>query len=214
MHSWDMTAWILCHCTQGRQMSLSRPCYHLLSGRRHLNIWKPPQKAIPNLLWTSWQDLQTYLQTLPLELTRTNITSRPSSGRLSTQHMTDTFDSCPICCKEKPQVQKMTALLRCYTRSKAIGFRRPFPLVSVSLDGISPPKVYAYRDVILSTNTTFLPSALSLINEQPAYKFVESLSQLGALNDPDALYNSMFFSPGFAAETAGWQGMYVFLFVA
>lgn len=87
------------------------------------------------------------------------------------------------------------------SRSKAIAFRRPFPLVSVSFDGVSSPKVYSYQDVVLSTNSEFVPSALDLINEQPAYKFIENLSQLGALNDPDALYNSMFFSPGFAVNT-------------
>ena len=29
--------------------------------------------------------------------------------------------------------------------SKAITFRRPYGVVSVSIDGVAPPKVYAYR---------------------------------------------------------------------
>ncbi|CZR64528.1 uncharacterized protein PAC_14426 [Phialocephala subalpina] len=92
--------------------------------------------------------------------------------------------------------------------SKAIGFRRPLPLVSVSFDEVSSPKVYSYRDVLLSRNSTFVPSALATINGEVASKYIEDLSQLGALNDPDALYNSMFFSPAFAAESAGWQGYF------
>lgn len=91
-------------------------------------------------------------------------------------------------------------------RSKAIAFRRPLPLVSVSLGGTSSPKVYSYQDILLSQGSGFVPSALSTINGETASKYIEDLSQLGALNDPDALYNSMFFSPGFEAEAPGWQG--------
>lgn len=80
-------------------------------------------------------------------------------------------------------------------------------MVSVSFDGVSSPKVYSYQDILLSRSSTFVPSALATINGQVASKYLEDLSQLGALNDPDALYNSMFFSPAFAAESAGWQGM-------
>ncbi|TVY75827.1 Peptidase S41 family protein [Lachnellula suecica] len=92
--------------------------------------------------------------------------------------------------------------------SKAIAFRRPLSLVSVSLDGISSPKVYSYQDILLSQNSAFVPSALETIEGETASKYIEDFSQLGALNDPDALYNSMFFSPGFAAESAGWQGYF------
>lgn len=84
----------------------------------------------------------------------------------------------------------------------------------MSLDGTSSPKVYSYQDILLSQSTSFVPSALSTINGETASKYIEDLSQLGALNDPDALYNSMFFSPGFAAESAGWQGILSFAVTA
>ncbi|KUJ18450.1 uncharacterized protein LY89DRAFT_615243 [Mollisia scopiformis] len=92
--------------------------------------------------------------------------------------------------------------------SKAIAFRRPFPLVSVSFDGISSPKVYSYYDVIASQSSGIVPSALASIEGDEASEYIEKLSQLGALNDPDASYNSMFFSPAFAAESPGWQGYF------
>jgi hypothetical protein len=81
-------------------------------------------------------------------------------------------------------------------------------LVSVSSDGVTSPKVYSYQDTILSQTSKFVPSALALINDKEAAKYLEEFSQLGALNDPDALYNSMFFSPAFAAESAGFQGYF------
>ena len=79
-------------------------------------------------------------------------------------------------------------------------------MVSVSLDGVSSPEIYSYQDILLSQSSSFVPSALSTIDGESAVKYIEDFSQLGALNDPDALYNAMFFSPGFAAESAGWQG--------
>lgn len=60
----------------------------------------------------------------------------------------------------------------------------------------------------MSLNSSFIPSAVVTIDTEDVYKFIEDESQLGALNDPDALYNSMFFSPGFGAASAGWQGYF------
>lgn len=60
----------------------------------------------------------------------------------------------------------------------------------------------------MSLNSSFVPSALVTIDGEDVYKFIENYSQLGAINDPDALYNSMFFSPGFGAASAGWQGYF------
>ncbi|PBP19577.1 hypothetical protein BUE80_DR009607 [Diplocarpon rosae] len=89
---------------------------------------------------------------------------------------------------------------------KAISFRRPLPLVSVSLDGVSSPKVYAYHDILLSRKSSFAPSALALIDGTDASSYLEGLSQFGDLQDPDALYNMMFFNPGFAARDDRWLG--------
>ena len=56
--------------------------------------------------------------------------------------------------------------------------------------------------------SSFTPSAVTTINGEDAVSFVEALSQLGALNDPDALYNAMFYSKAFAASSPGWQGYF------
>ena len=57
-------------------------------------------------------------------------------------------------------------------------------------------------------NNSFTPSAVTTINGEDAVSFIETLSQLGALNDPDALYNAMFYSKPFAASSAGWEGYF------
>ena len=54
----------------------------------------------------------------------------------------------------------------------------------------------------------FTPSVVTMINGEDAVTVLKSLSQLGALNDPDALYNSMFYSKPFAASTPGWEGYF------
>jgi hypothetical protein len=52
------------------------------------------------------------------------------------------------------------------------------------------------------------PSPVTKINGQDAVTFLKNWAQLGALNDPDALYNTVFFSKPFAASTLGWQGYF------
>jgi hypothetical protein len=54
----------------------------------------------------------------------------------------------------------------------------------------------------------FTPSPVSTINGEDAVAFLENWSQLGALNDPDSLYNSVFYSKPFAAELPTWQGYF------
>lgn len=89
--------------------------------------------------------------------------------------------------------------------SKAILFRRPISLVSVSIDGVSLPKVYN-RDDIRSynagTNLTAL-SALTKINGENVTDFLTNLADLGALQDPDALYNNVFYELAFDAQSGG-----------
>ncbi|PBP17869.1 hypothetical protein BUE80_DR011444 [Diplocarpon rosae] len=89
-----------------------------------------------------------------------------------------------------------------------MSFQRPLPLVSVSLDAVSSPKVYAHRDILLSRkSSSFVPSALAMIDGTDASSYLEDLSQFGDLQDPDALYNMMFFSPAFAAKDDNWHGI-------
>ena len=54
----------------------------------------------------------------------------------------------------------------------------------------------------------FTPSPISTINGEDSVKFMNDWKELGALNDPDALYNALMFSKPFAAEDAGWQGYF------
>jgi len=74
-------------------------------------------------------------------------------------------------------------------------FARPVPLVSVSLDGKSLPKPYVYADILLQSYqlTAFTPSPITLIDGQDAVAYLENLSTYGSLQDPDALYNNVFY---------------------
>lgn len=65
----------------------------------------------------------------------------------------------------------------------------------------------AAADIAASGN--FTPSPVTAINGQDAVSFLNDWAQLGALNDPDASYNSVFFSKAFAAANpAGWEGYF------
>jgi hypothetical protein len=88
-------------------------------------------------------------------------------------------------------------------------FNRNVGLVSISLNGTDIPQIYVHDDIdkYVSGNSSWL-SAVATINGQDAVKYLEELSQLGALNDPDALYNAMFFSKPFAAASPGWNGYF------
>jgi hypothetical protein len=50
-------------------------------------------------------------------------------------------------------------------------------------------------------NTSTMPSALSEIDGQDVYEYLENWAQLGALQDPDALYNNVFFELAFDAQS-------------
>lgn len=54
-----------------------------------------------------------------------------------------------------------------------------------------------------------MPSPVRLLNNEDPAKSIEDLSLLGSLQDRDALYNTMFYSPAFYATNGGdWQGYY------
>lgn len=74
-------------------------------------------------------------------------------------------------------------------------YGRTTPLVSVSLDGTSIPKVYVYQDILDSTtgNATYTPSPLALINGEDSTEWLLNFSQVGSLQDRDALWNNMFY---------------------
>ncbi|KAF2643341.1 hypothetical protein P280DRAFT_467392 [Massarina eburnea CBS 473.64] len=72
---------------------------------------------------------------------------------------------------------------------------RPVPLVSVSSDGKELPKPYVYSDILAESfaNSSFKPSPISKINGEKATDYLEKWSQLGSLQDRDALYNNVFY---------------------
>ena len=60
-----------------------------------------------------------------------------------------------------------------------------------------------------TANGTVTPSALSQINGQDAVEFLTNWGQLGALQDPDALYNNVFYEKAFEAQTENnWNGYF------
>ena len=96
--------------------------------------------------------------------------------------------------------------------SKAVLFSRPVSLVSVSKDGTELPKIYDKNDILAfndigSSNSTMgnssLPSEVVKINGEDAVTVLKNLAQLGALQDPDALYNNMFFEMAINAQQWG-----------
>ena len=73
---------------------------------------------------------------------------------------------------------------------------RPIPLVSVSEDGKKLPKAFVYPDILATSlgNATFKPSFITKINGQNAEEYLESWANYGSLQDPDALYNNLFYN--------------------
>ena len=99
---------------------------------------------------------------------------------------------------------------------------RRVPLVSVSEDGEQLPAIFAFEDVLGSQykNISYTPSAVVAIDGVEATKFLEALSQLGSLQDRDALYNNVFYEiaqvglgesgSGTGMFTGGGRGRYVY----
>jgi hypothetical protein len=78
-------------------------------------------------------------------------------------------------------------------------YGRKTPLVSVSLDGVSIPEVFVYQDILdyVSRNSTGTqPSPLKLINGEDSTEWLLNFSQVGSLQDRDALWNNMFYLLG------------------
>lgn len=99
---------------------------------------------------------------------------------------------------------------------------RNVPLVSVSEDGDQLPAVFAFEDVLglQYKNISYTPSAIVKIDGSEATEFLQNLSQLGSLQDRDALYNNIFYElaqvglgdsgSGTGMFTGGGRGRYVY----
>jgi hypothetical protein len=76
-------------------------------------------------------------------------------------------------------------------------FGRTTPLVSVSKDGKDLPLVYAYADILGSYagNSSFEPSHITQTDGIDTTDFLLDWSKYGFLQDQDALWNDMFYSP-------------------
>nr|OQO24371.1 hypothetical protein B0A51_06442 [Rachicladosporium sp. CCFEE 5018] len=87
-------------------------------------------------------------------------------------------------------------------------FGRRTPLVSVSVDGVAIPEVYAYSDVLASSfgNITYTPSPLVEINDQNSTDFLLNWSQYGSLQDRDALWNNLFYTLAQVSLGSGGTG--------
>jgi len=93
-------------------------------------------------------------------------------------------------------------------------------LVSVSVDGVAVPEVYERGDIAAynaltsgsgngtSGGNTSMPSIVSKINGEDAVSMLKAWAQLGFLQDPDALYNNVFYSMSFDAQQGGGYGGY------
>lgn len=121
---------------------------------------------------------------------------------------------------------------------KALSFGRPRALVSVSSDGVEIPQVYLRDDIITynfnsggggkpelldidnvlshvtdsDTDTNVgnvsLPPTVLTINGEETVQFLQNWGNLGFLQDPDALYNNVFYSMAFEAENDPYDGYF------
>jgi hypothetical protein len=73
---------------------------------------------------------------------------------------------------------------------------RPIPLVSVSEDGQQLPAVFVFADVIGAQykNISYTPSPVVEIDGMAVSDWLDDWSQVGSLQDRDALYNNVFYS--------------------
>ncbi|KAI1993182.1 hypothetical protein LOZ53_002228, partial [Ophidiomyces ophidiicola] len=79
------------------------------------------------------------------------------------------------------------------------------PIVALSSDGDSLPKIYSYRD-LKKRNTDWKTSAMKSIDGEDVHQWLKRLSYNGTSQDPDALYNELFFT--LPASTLGYFGTF------
>ncbi|KAH7636100.1 hypothetical protein B0T09DRAFT_317777 [Sordaria sp. MPI-SDFR-AT-0083] len=72
--------------------------------------------------------------------------------------------------------------------------RRTFQLVSISEDGTTLPKVYIDDDILFQSNSSTI-SPVESIDDIPIDNFLTQEAHMQGLQDPDAQYNAIFFSP-------------------
>ena len=99
-------------------------------------------------------------------------------------------------------------------------YGRSIPLVSLSSDGQAVPNVYVYADILAQSMNGSTASVVKLIDGQDTAAYLETLSRFGSLQDPDALYNNLFYElaqislgstgTGTGVFSGGGRGAYVY----
>ncbi|KAH7399875.1 hypothetical protein BKA64DRAFT_733306 [Cadophora sp. MPI-SDFR-AT-0126] len=91
--------------------------------------------------------------------------------------------------------------------SKALVFRRPVQVVSVSVDGVAAPRVYVREsiDAYVNKSRTTMPSPITKVNGEDVEVFMEKLAQLGFLQDKDGLYNNLMYEMAFDAQSPNYR---------
>lgn len=79
--------------------------------------------------------------------------------------------------------------------TSVFNWRRRTALVSVSVNGTAVPEVYVYDDILdtMGGNPSYTPTPLVLINGRDSTEYLQEWSQHGSLQDPDALWNNLFY---------------------
>ena len=82
-------------------------------------------------------------------------------------------------------------------------------LVSISADGIQLPEIFAYRDIEISNNdSSFIPSAVSMINGLPAEQYLQNIAPQADFHDPDTRWNALFPSQPMLATGINFLGSF------
>jgi hypothetical protein len=83
-------------------------------------------------------------------------------------------------------------------------FQTRMELVSVSTDGVSLPKVYTWHDameIYLGSKGQY--SDLVSINNVSVVDALQQVANMGAFQDPDSLYNNVFWSLAYSVSHNG-----------
>ncbi|RFU81990.1 peptidase s41 family [Trichoderma arundinaceum] len=89
-------------------------------------------------------------------------------------------------------------------------FINPAPLVSLSTDGVTIPKLYTLSDGYLLAEGNTDISAVTLINGVGAEAYLEQLSETQGFQDPDARYNAMLANVPIGRDGSQQNGAFAF----
>lgn len=73
-------------------------------------------------------------------------------------------------------------------------FRNSIPVVSISKDGLEKPEIYTQLDALLLNNSKVNVSPIVSIDGQDPVKYLQKIAAAERFQDPDARYNSLFYS--------------------